>query len=145
MKKEQSFLWFLSLVKRGLNSSEPGQEDIVNVYQIVYIEENIRLHFVRSGVNCIKTVLIAMPTLITDCRDLHLSRLAQLVRSLTINQEGTGSIVGLLDQGLNSGRPSFATPPVDRDVNLLVKFLYMMSRGRKRTQTLLETIRVKLG
>ena len=41
------------------------------------------------------------------------ARLAQLVRSLTANQEVPG-------RGLSFGRPSFATPSVDRDVKPLV-------------------------
>ena len=47
------------------------------------------------------------------------ARLAQLIRSLTANQEVPG-FKPRPGRGLNFGRPSFATPSVDRDVKLLV-------------------------
>ena len=56
-------------------------------------------------------------------------RLAQLVRSLTANQKFTGSISSF-------GRPSFATPSVDRDVKPLVKSTFY--RELERTHTLVD-------
>ena len=53
------------------------------------------------------------------CLYVVCARLVQLVRSLTANQEVPGSSPDLV-VGLNFGRPSFATPSVDRDVKLLV-------------------------
>ena len=48
------------------------------------------------------------------------TNLAQLHRSPTANHKVPGSIPGLVAGGLNFGRPSFATPSVDRDVKPLV-------------------------
>ena len=47
------------------------------------------------------------------------ARIAQLVRFQTANLKVSGSIL-LPGRGLNFERPSFATPPVDRDVKPLV-------------------------
>ena len=50
-------------------------------------------------------------------RAVHMcARLAQLVRSLTANQKVPAGFNPRPGRGLNFGRPSFATPSVDRDV-----------------------------
>ena len=71
----------------------------------------------------------------TDLLDLVCARLAQLVRSLTANQEvPVQSSVPWPGRGLNFGRPFFATPSVDMDVKLLpVQSLDVLSGGLKGT------------
>ena len=56
------------------------------------------------------------------------ARLAQLVRSLTANQEVPGSRPG---RGLNFEIPSFATPPVDIDIKPLVQSISRRSIGER--------------
>ena len=48
------------------------------------------------------------------CSVVHVCEVSTVVRSLTANQEVSGSFPGLVRK-LNFGRPSFATPSVDMD------------------------------
>ena len=60
-----------------------------------------------------------------------------VVKSCGCQLGGLGFKPGIWSR-LNFGRPSFATPSVDRDVKLLAFPFETLPRGLKRTQTLIK-------